>query len=149
MSSHSLFLRMGLDSCLLHELMSRKRGEEHGLDSRCASNVGKMATNVAFWRWWSYKHSTSITLHWYCLPSFLFFPPMAFFCRLLSSFFQTNFPCERGEGLINGGVSSPMDGQTSQPGEGFEACKACLEISQSLHPLMCRTLSFWRTSWVF
>jgi len=61
---------------------------------------------------------------------------MALFYKLLSSIFQTNFPCERGENFINGGVSSPMDGQTSQSGEGLEACKAGLEISQSLHPLM-------------
>ena len=55
--------------------------------------------------------------------------PMPLFYRHTSSLFQTSFRCERGEDLINGGVSSPMDGQRSQIGEGLEVWKASLEIS--------------------
>ena len=114
--------------------MSRKRREEHGLDSRCASNEGKISTNGSFVRVMILQafpqHNLALRL-----SSFLIcLSPMASFYRLISSHFQTHLPCERERVSLNGDVSSSMDGQTSYLGEGLEVWRTSSEISKSLYP---------------
>jgi len=111
------------------------------IPSRSMHNGGKVEENVLHptnsfkrERWQlkslvrkrSYKHFFSITLQMSFVFLLLFELQWLPFIGQLQVISKPGSSCEREEDLINGGVSSCLDGQIRQPGEGLEAINAYL-----------------------
>ena len=102
----------------LQSMQNGGRMEEHVLYSTSSFKRARCQPK-SLGRKRSYKHFFSITLHMSFVFLLLFELQWLPFIGKFQVISKPGSPRERDEDLINGGVSSSIDGQRRQPGEGL------------------------------